>query len=341
MVASNRPDRNQDQRPSWVRFLIGLFKFILLLAVLAVGGFLGFLGWQQFDLVNTRFDLVNTQLDSQNERIDLVWDDLLLENEVKSLIRDQVSTEVDALTAEIDAVEGEMVAIDALEESMKTGLAAQQEEIAALQAEQTALAETLTAVSGDVGTLQSEVSAIIETADQLGQDLAGSTESTGQLERTLTTLENQLSTLESDLASLDARVSVIPTSTVTTTVQAVADEPAETAQDDEPAQETANSGTAAAIDYRVVRLYGMIIRSKVHINEGDLNAAAAILEEAQSAVADLSAGAEGETGDTYASVSENLGTAVESLSDKPTLSNLALDDAWSAMDALLLQLSGN
>ncbi|MEM7801033.1 MAG: hypothetical protein AAF633_17705, partial [Chloroflexota bacterium] len=67
----------------------------------------------------------------------------------------------------------------------------------------------------------------------------------------------------------------------------------------------------------------------------DLEAAAAAIANAQTAVGELSAGVDETLAETLAVVSDNLDIAAESLESKPTLSNIALDDAWTAMDEVL------
>lgn len=340
MVVNNRPNDDREQRSGFVRFLIGLFKFILLLAVLAVGGFLGWLGWQQFQIIGI-------QSGNQTNRINSLREDIVYESEINSMIRDQVNPEVAALSAEIELVEDQMGEIDALKSDLAKGLSDQGSLIADLQSQQADMAAALSGLDTGLATMQTDVADITETAAQLRRELALRSQGINQVQQTLSTLETQIGTLETDLTELSATLPMTATETAADEAPEEEDAPADDSDGSEDEGNTGNEAVAdadsdgAKVDYRYISLYGSIIRGKIHINEGDLDSAAAAIESAQAAVATLSESAEGEAAASLAVVGENIDSAADSLAEKPTLSNLALDDAWTAMDALLLLLSGN
>lgn len=335
MVADNRPkglggNNQPPQRPFFVRLLIALLKLIGLILVIGIGVALALAAWQQYQLLDTQNSI-------RDRRIDGLESNQISENEVRNIVQSMIA---DGVSGDVTALDDSIDELDDSVSAQETMLASQMADLEALSTAQAELSESLDLLQGqvdsDIEGVLSSLEETGETDDQLEREMALRSQSVVRVQQSITDLETQIETLQTELADIQAQM------TVTTTAAAVEEAPAEPVEEEAEAEdsestdaETAVAPAASLVDFRYVRLYGLVIRSKVHINEGDLEAAAAAITNAQGAVAELADGADESLSESLAVVTENLDLAAESLESKPTLSNIALDDAWTAMDELL------
>lgn len=339
MVADNRPNmgnNQQPQRPLFMRILIGIFKFIVLVLVIGIGGVLGWATYQQFQIIAAADR-------AQDQQISNFQETYLTEGQIRGIVENMINEDLADVDEDISSVEESVDALESTVSDQDNMLVEQLAQIDVLEATQDELVVSLGLLQEDLNTgitgVESTLAEADQTAEQLEEELALRNQSMALVEESLTTLDTQLANLRAEVETLRLDLAAIPTTTVTTTVPVVEETPAEAVTEESAPAVTASPDAVALVDFRYVRLYGLVIRSKIHINEGDLEAATTAIEDGQLAVAELAAVADGALGEALAVVSENLDIAADSLDSKPTLSNIALDDAWTAMDEVLALLS--
>lgn len=337
MVADNRPkmgNNQEPQRPLFMRILIGILKFIVLILVIAIGGVLGWATFQQFQIIDARDDAQDQQLANIREAY-------LTDGQIRGIVEQMINEDMVDLETEMAALESDLDSLSSTLDDQDDALINQLAQIDVLEETQDELVVSLSLLQEELSTgitgVETTLAEAGETTTQLETELALRDQSIALVEESLTAVDTRLAELRAELEGLQIQVDEIPTATVTTTIVTVEAAPGETVEAAVP--ESAVVSDATLVDYRYVRLYGLIIRAKVHINEADLEAAATAIEDGQTVAAELAAVVEGDVAAALAVVSENLDIAAESLDGKATLSNVALDDAWTAMDEVLALLS--
>ena len=295
------PSRTRSERSWAARFFVGLFKLLFLLVAIAAGVLLGWLGWQQLSYINT----VN---DVQNQRISRIDEEVLRQNDVESLIR----TSTTELRGEISALSGALDDLTAENQTLRDSLAAQAADITALEGAQEENGIALGNISTSIDSLGSGLLALQSDISTSGSDV----DSVGA---TVDDLLNEVETLSGELEALQASLVISPTTADGEGVPVV----------------TLAPGEGSGEQFNIWRLWGLVMRTKLHLAENDIDAAEASLASAQTAIADLLAGEAGDLNEDLTAIEETLATAAESISSKPAVSNRTLDEALDALDALL------
>ena len=291
----------QPKRPV-ARFFIGLIKLIGLLLIIATGAVMGIAGWQQMSSSAQATQYLGQRIDSIKT---LVVDEGKIESMILSKTS-ELNSRINSLSTELAAVERENGVLQDQVSSLSATVDAQAAELTAVAGEQEALDGRLTTTEEDAGTLGSAAQALQSDVSSLGQglDLAGAG---------LDELYARLNELEGNVTALEASAAV----TSTVEVAVVADE--STGEDSTVAVDLSN-------ELAILRLTGLVMRTKLHIAEEDIAAAEASLETAQAAAAQ---------NDSWTEVQDALDSAAADLGGKPALANLSLDEALDALDAAL------
>ncbi len=291
--------RNRKQRSGPARFFIGLFKLLFLLVAIAAGLFLGWFGWQQLSFYNT----VN---DVQNRRISRLDAEIVRQNEVEQLVREAVGPLRNEIAGLNTAVSRLSEANTALQETVE----AQAAEIGALRSTQEETAGGIAALGTDIETLSSGLLA-------LQSDIAANSGDVDDIGSAIDDLLNDFDALQEKVTELEAGVVVSPT----------------TALDEGTPGVTLS--TAAGNPLAVWRLWGLVVRTKLHLAENDITAATASLTEAQAAADALVEGAAAGQADALTEIQTAIDSAADSITGKPAVANRTLDDVLNALDALL------
>lgn len=306
---------SQQKRSPIARFFIGLIKFVFLIIIIGAGGVLGWLGWQQLT--------VNAQAtEILSNRISNLSAGSIGEGDVQLIVLEETAelrSSMNSLSTALDMAERENGALQDTVTGLEATIAEQAVLLAELQSSQTALAERI--ASNEEGTqtigsaaqaLQNDLSTLQQDIDSVGANVDGLTSGLAAVEESITALES------------------------ITTTAVVADEAVE-----EPvAADSQDDGASEApqeisIDVALLRAMSLVMRTKLHIIEDDIEAAASSLALAQVSVEEVIAKDDGSKADSLASAQAALETAVADLENKPALANLSLDEALDSLDTAL------
>lgn len=290
-------DQNAPQRSSGTSFLIGLFKFLLLLLFIAAGIFLGYLGWTQFNSIN----LIN---DVQSQRISRIDGEMILASDVEAQIRannERLSEDMEALEDQLSTLTTD---INALQNTVD---------------EQAAVIASFEQSSGDIGTtisdLQSGSEALGTALLALQQDIAATNGNLDDIGATVDGLSNSVAAIDGQIDELSAAVDDV-----------VANPPV-VAADGEEGTVIVSGGP----DMAVWRLWGLVMRTKIHLAENDIEAA----NEALGAAVDAATNLAQDGDDALATIQEQLESAADDLLEKPAAANRTLDAALDGLEGLL------
>lgn len=326
MVADSRPQPNQPQRSPIARFFIFLFKFILLIVVIAAGGALG---WAGAGWISGNSALNDAQTREINKFQDVRIQQLELANRVENVDSGMefMSSQIESLSDEADEMAN---GISALTET----LSAQADLISAQDTQIATLTEAQTQILDDLTAAQTDVEELVTTTDGLRENLTANAESASSvssnidaLEAQVTSLDRNLASIEENLASIEATVSMTPTVIV------------QDSSGESGAVVAADVSPAATLDLTLIRLLGQIARAKIHLLEEDSASASAAIQRSID-LSGAAAEAYPDQAETITGMVDSLDTALESLESKPAASAIALDDAWNSLELLLIALSG-
>lgn len=299
-MTSNTKVTNQttSERSGATRFFIGLMKVLLLLLFIAAGVFLGYLGWQQITYINTINDV-------QSQRISRIDQEMVLANDVENQIRASNQT----LDADLEALQDQLDELAAANAQMQTTLD-----------EQAAVIDGMTTTGSDLNAtiddLQTGSEALGSALLALQQDITASNADIDSIGATVDDLVNSVAAIDTQIEDLGESVEAAPV---------VGDEEGEDGTP--PTVVVSSSG-----DFAVWRLWGLVMRTKIHLAENDIEAANDALAIALEAATNLAEDGD----DTLTAVQEQLESAAEDLLSKPAAANRTLDETLDALDELLI-----
>ena len=327
MVADSRPQPSQPQRSPIARFFIFLFKFILLIVVIAAGGALG---WVGAEWISGNIALNDAQTREINKLQDVAIDQKELANRV-----DNMDSGMDFMAGQFDTLSDEADALSDEVSALSDAVAAQSELVAAQDAQIATLTEAQTNILNDLAAAQTDVEDLVPTTDGLRETLTASAESSSSVSNSIDAIEAQVSLLDQNLASIEENLaSIEATVSMTPTVVVVEQDGSEEAG----APVAADVAPSAALDLTLIRLLGQIARAKIHLLEEDSASASAAIQRSID-LSSAAAEAYPDQAETIGGMAESLDTALESLESKPAASAIALDDAWNSLELLLIALS--
>lgn len=307
MVANPRPEPAEPQRSFIARFFIFLFKFILLIAVIAAGGAIGTLAasW-----IRSNESMNNSQTKRLNDiQLDLVQMSQL-ENDLTTVSSqaDFTDNTVSELKTDLRDLTSDMAAIS-------DTVAAQAKLISAQEAQVATLTEAQTVILDDLAAAQTDVEDLFETTAGLRTNLASVSNNASAVDSSLSSLERQISSLETNLEDIETAMEGIAVAAADVSGE-------EAAEGEEDSAAVVADAAPVQVDLTLVRVLGHIARAKIHLLENDSVSAGAAIEAAIGLSDDEA-------------LTTSLQTAMDSLDSKPAATALALDEAWNALEALL------
>jgi len=311
---------NPDQQPRRRGRVFG--QILLIVVFIAIGGVIGVLAFTQL----SSFRLVDESLDLRlSSNSDLLF---AKDNELAIEIANLTSS-VNALSSESSRLSSENEALESTIDEMSALIAAQAEAL-------TTLEEGQATVNGRVD----EVDAVGQSTTAAAETLQGDLDSLNQTLDTvatgLTTLESTIGSIEGDLLAVqnaqDEQQAILET--IGSGEEVIASD-----VDADSGEATVVIEQAPAVDLStelaILRLSGLVMRTKLHLAESDVEAAATSLGNAQALADALNTADDGAYGEGLIAVGEALAAAETDLDGKIALANLSLDDALDAIDTLL------
>lgn len=291
-------DQSPAPRSGASRFFIGLLRFLLLLLFIAAGIFLGYLGWQQFNYIN----LVNNV---QSERISRIDGEMILSSDVERQIR----ANQQEVNDDIKALQDQLTALAAENRSLQNAVDEQASTIASFE-------QSSGAIDTTVEDLQSGSEALGNALLALQQDISDTNTNVDSIGAAVDGLTNSVAVINRNIDDLS-----------TTLADVAANPPVVAAEGEDGTPVVISAGP----DMAVWRLWGLVMRTKIHLAENDIEAANATLTDAVEAATTLATDGD----DDLATVQEQLESAAESLLEKPAAANRTLDEALDALEELL------